>query len=174
MPFFCYSVSLAEVSQELVYQVLQKGVEVGKRTVEITYLPSSKSSPWGGKKIDFHSDIQLNIAGMDVHYVQRGAALFSSNRSSFVVSNQINEDLIEMQGQRSSAGKWIVYSISNGTTNTVEYPSSQAQDISIEMFGVENWMEGDPLSILFVDGTELYNINTVWSEGSELDTFRYE
>ena len=89
MIFFYCSVSLADVTQELVYKVSQNGIDIGKRTIQITYLPTSKASPWGGKKIDFHTEIQPNIAGSVIQYQQRGVAQFSPDRSSFVVSNQI-------------------------------------------------------------------------------------
>ena len=165
---FCYSVSLADVTQELVYDISQNGSKIGERKVQITYLPTSKASPWGGKKIDFHTEIDIDVAGLPIRYEQRGAAQFSPDRASFVVSNQVNQDLIELQGRRISSGTWIVHSIHNGIAQKLEFPATEVRDISIEIFGMENWMEDDPLNLLVVDGVDLYKINSVWKENKSI------
>ena len=169
MIFFYCSVSLADVTQELAYKVSQNGTEIGERKIQITYLPTSKRTPWGGKKIDFHTKLSLNIAGNPIHYEQRGAAQFSPDRASFVVSNQINQDLVELQGRRISSGTWIVHSIHNGVAKKVEFPGTEVKDISIEMFGMENWMEADPLHLLVIDSVDMYKVNGVWNEDKSID-----
>ena len=167
MIFFYCSVSLADVTQELVYKVSQNGMDIGKRTVQITYLPTSKASPWGGKKIDFHTEIQPNIAGSIIQYQQRGVAQFSPDRSSFVVSNQIAQDLVEIQGRRTASGSWKVHSIHNGIAKKVEFSGTEVRDISIELFGMGSWLEDDPLDLLVVDGIDMYKINTVWKDNDK-------
>ena len=159
--FFSYSLSWADVTQELLYKVSQNGTEVGQRTVQITYIPVSEKDPMGGKKIEFQSKIRFSVAGIPIDYAQNGVAYFSSGRSSFVVSNQINETLVEYQGKKTSAGGWSVFIIGEGRAQKVDVPLAKAHNLSVEMFGVKSWYEDDFMDLLLIDGGELYSLNGV-------------
>ena len=163
--FLSNSLSWADVTQELLYKVSQDGADIGQRTVQITYIPASSTEPMGGKKIEFQSDMTLSIAGISIKYAQKGMAYFSSNRSSFVVSNQINGELVEFQGKKTAAGGWSVYVIKKGTAQKIDIPISRANNLSIEMFGAQSWYEDDFMDVLLIDGRDLFNVNSVCKDG---------
>ena len=155
----------AEV-QEFVYTVSQNGKEIGQRSVVITHLPPSKSIPTAYKKVEMFSDFTLNVAGDSIRYQQKGVGQFSSTRSSFVISNQINEKTTEMQGKRDRRGNWTVFSINDGVVKKESYSSMDVYLTSMELFTPKIWEGGDRLDVLVVDGEDFLVQNSVWEEYS--------
>ena len=166
MLLLCLSMAWAESVQNFVYKVMQNGAEIGRRNVVITYVPSSKNRPGGAKKIEISSDITLSLGGKSIRYQQKGVGQFSKRRSNFVVSNEVDGVLTEVQGRRSVSGVWTIHTIYDGSFQKMEYSPLMVQSTSFELFLPHHWAENDPLDCLIVDGSETFVVNGVWSKGN--------
>jgi hypothetical protein len=155
----------AESVQNFVYKVTQNGAEIGHRNVVITYVPSSEKRPGGAKKIEISSDLTLSIGGKSIRYQQKGVGQFSKRRSNFVVSNEVDGVLTEVQGRRSVSGVWTIHTIYDGSFQKKEYSPLQVQNTSLELFLPNQWTENDVLDCLIVDGSETFVVNSVWDKG---------
>ena len=167
MLLLCLSMAWAKGAQSFVYKVLQNGEQVGQRNVVITYLPSSKKQPDGATQVEIDSNVTLNIAGRSVRYQQKGIGVFSKRRSNFVVSNNVDGMLTEIQGKRSISGLWTVYSIYEGSFTKLEYSPLQVQETSMELFIPDQKIESDPFDCMIVDGTEIVIQNSVWKKSKK-------
>ena len=166
MLLLCLSMVWAKGTQSFVYKVLQNGEQVGHRNVVITYLPSSKKQPEGATKVEIDSDVTLSVAGRSVRYQQKGVGVFSKRRSNFVVSNNVDGMLTELQGKRSISGLWTVHSIYEGSFSKLEYSPLQVKNTSMELFIPEQKMENDAFDCMIIDGTEVLIQNSVWKKSN--------
>ena len=158
------STAWAESQQNFVYKVLQNGVEVGRRSVVITYIPSSKLMPEGAQKVEISSDISFDLAGKSIRYKQKGVGQFSKRRSHFVVSNQVDDLLTEFQGKQDSKGVWKVFTIQNGSFEEQQFSPLQAQNTSFDFFLPREHIDKEPLDCIVIDGKDLMLQNTVWKK----------
>jgi hypothetical protein len=162
----------AESVQSFVYKVLQNGTEIGRRNVVITYVPSSEIRPDGAQKIEISSDLTLSIGGKSIRYQQKGVGQFSKRRSNFVVSNDVDGALTEIQGKRSQEGVWTIHTIYDGSFQRIEYSPLQVQNTSMELFLPNHRVENDSLDCLIVDGSDLFVVNSVWNKGFDIKNKR--
>ena len=162
-----FAIAWAENVQEFVYTISQNGMEIGQRNVAITYMPKSNSIPHAYKKVEISSDCTLNIAGKAIRYQQKGVGQFSPTRSNFVISNQIEDTVVEFQGKRDKSGNWTVFTINKGSSKKTIYSPLEVNITSIEMFLPRVWLEEDRLDLLLVDTDQLILQNSVWKEAKK-------
>ena len=160
------SMAWAETVQIFVYKVMQNNVEVGRRNIVITDIPSSILMPDGAKKIEITSDISFRIGGSDIRYQQKGVGQFSLRKANFVISNQLNNEITEFQGKRDSNGSWTVFTIREGSVQKQQFSPLQVQYSSFELFLPKVRRVQDSFAYFFVDTEETLVKNSVWSDSN--------
>lgn len=130
--------------QSLVYDLMLSGEPVGHRTVTISYIPPTESSP-SARNIESLTEIDMVVAGQEISYQQHATARFSQGKTRFVSIVSVNDERFELQGKSRSNQSWVVHEVLPSGVLKEEYSAYEVQAISLALFDpgqANQWKEG--------------------------------